>query len=390
MTSALENMKSMRDINDYCVANSIDTLAQGMIELAPPLKLRQLAGEVALKETAHCYRARAGEPDFINAVVKVLEREGVPGNLEGAVLATHGVTGGIVAALLHFKKVLGRVPKVVLMEPFYTYHLQQILAVTGVQPLYVEGLEGDHKGVKFNPNFAGLEAAMEEGDVILICTPQNPTGKVWDEAEVKRVTELVKVHKKKLIVDECYADMVFGGRKHVSPIQFGLDEDVVVCRGFSKTLGAQSWRVGYAVSHKATVASMMAVMDPIYICTPLLQHAVADFLNFHYDQHTSHITELNQLLADNWATLSAAFVARFPTWTPIAPQGTMYGNFIHTFPSDLDATKAALEAGVGICPGSMFTRQGITPTANTNTVRIHCGVSREKAERIAKKLREGI
>lgn len=38
-----------------------------------------------------------------------------------------------------------------------------------------------------------------------------------------------------------------------------------VCRGYSKTLGAQSWRLGYAVSHPDTIKELMSHHDPIYI-----------------------------------------------------------------------------------------------------------------------------
>jgi histidinol-phosphate/aromatic aminotransferase/cobyric acid decarboxylase-like protein len=44
-----------------------------------------------------------------------------------------------------------------------------------------------------------------------------------------------------------------------------LEEHVFVCRGYSKTLGAQSWRLGYAVSHPETIKSLMTHHDPIYI-----------------------------------------------------------------------------------------------------------------------------
>jgi histidinol-phosphate/aromatic aminotransferase/cobyric acid decarboxylase-like protein len=40
---------------------------------------------------------------------------------------------------------------------------------------------------------------------------------------------------------------------------------VFVCRGYSKTLGAQSWRLGYAVSHPDTIKDLMTHHDPIYI-----------------------------------------------------------------------------------------------------------------------------
>eukprot|EP01060_Flectonema_neradi_P034590 TRINITY_DN6117_c0_g2_i2.p1 TRINITY_DN6117_c0_g2~~TRINITY_DN6117_c0_g2_i2.p1 ORF type:complete len:273 (+),score=54.14 TRINITY_DN6117_c0_g2_i2:125-943(+) len=262
--------------------------------------------------------------------------------------------------------------KVGLLQPFYTYHWNQLLAV-GVTPVFLSSIEN-------------LRETVHELDGFILCNPLNPTGKVWSENEIDEVIEIMG--DRLVIFDECYLDMVFSG-KHYSPIQKGVAENVVICRGFSKTLGAQSWRVGYAVSHPSTIAHMMACMDPVYICTPFLQHALARFIHNYFEEYQNHIIELNKLMRDNWATLSKAFEKRF-NWQPLEPAGTMYGNFKHSYASDMEATVAALEAGVGVCPGSMFTKEGINATANTSTIRIHCGISREKAARIADLLTKGL
>ena len=49
----LEDLKTMRDINDYCVQRGIPSLAQGMIELPPPLALRKITAETAMQENIH-------------------------------------------------------------------------------------------------------------------------------------------------------------------------------------------------------------------------------------------------------------------------------------------------------------------------------------------------
>ena len=75
-------------------------------------------------------------------------------------------------------------------------------------------------------------------------------------------------------------------------------------------------------------------------------------------------------------------------WEPIHPDGSMYGCFKHTSPTDMDAVLAAVDAGVGVAPGVIFFRPGGNP--NTGMIRIHCGISHDKAQRIAQKLLENI
>ncbi len=55
----------MRDIFDFCKRHHIEALAQGMIELPPPQKLRDIAGALLVGEEGHTYRTRRGEPEFI-------------------------------------------------------------------------------------------------------------------------------------------------------------------------------------------------------------------------------------------------------------------------------------------------------------------------------------
>eukprot|EP01063_Lacrimia_lanifica_P007933 TRINITY_DN1509_c0_g1_i3.p1 TRINITY_DN1509_c0_g1~~TRINITY_DN1509_c0_g1_i3.p1 ORF type:complete len:414 (+),score=165.16 TRINITY_DN1509_c0_g1_i3:56-1243(+) len=384
----VSSIKSMRDINDYCVANGLLSLAQGMIELPPPHALRNVfTPQVFAEDAVHCYRARKGEAEYLAAMEGVLKAEGVTAPLDGAILATQGVTGALISSFIHIRAALGRAPQFALIEPFYTYHKVQIQSITGVAPICVKGVEQDPEGlpgVQFGFSLENLEAVMDRVDAVIFCSPHNPTGRLWSMDEVTSVYNcVVKKHGKFLVADECYSDMVHGGQPFPSIIQKVIDPKVIVCRGFSKTLGCQSWRVGYAVSAPDTIASMCALGDPIYICTPIMQHSIARFVRDDAEGYAKHKADLCALLQENWAVLKAAFLKRFPEWKAIDPQATMYGNFRHNLASDLEATTACLDLGVGVCPGSMFVEEGITATAQTHTIRIHCGISPEKARLVA-------
>lgn len=376
---SLPPIRSMRDINDFCLANEIPSLAQGMIELPPPRRLREVAAEVALEDAVHTYRNRFGELEYREGLSRMLKTMYSLDLSPAQILCTAGVTGGIISALLVFRK---RFPKgkVALIEPFYTYHLLQVQATMPEDPVFV----GSRPGTLL-PDLDELEAKVSAGEVqcVVITNPSNPSGLLWTEEEISRLERLVSEKGLFLISDECYSEMVFEDQHLASPARRCQEEDnIVCCRGFSKCLGAQSWRVGYALASEATIQELMPAMDPVYICVARDQHTLGRYLLNNLEDYQEHITSLNALLRSNWAMLKQAISERFG-WVAVEPQGTMYGCFKHDCASDLEAAEVALRAGVGLCPGSLFYRPG---TENSGYLRIHCGVARSKAEHIVEVL----
>jgi len=374
-TDELANLKSMRDVFDYCQRKKLHSVAQGMIELPPPLRLRQIVAEALLDENLqhiHQYRSRFGEPDYLESIRKLLKKHYNVEAPQGSILAASGVTAGIVATLLTLRS-QGR-KNIALIEPFYTYHGRQVEEVFGFGPSAIPG------NPDFSPNWDEIEKALKGGvDCIILCNPANPTGRVWSAEELRKLVELCKPTNTWLLLDEIYCDMVFEGHKHYSPIDDGLLENVVVCRGFSKTLGAQSWRLAYVVSHPNTITALMAHHDPVYISVTWQQHCLARYLDEEYEDFVAHIKTINKLLQDNWNILHPAFTAALG-WQPVHPSGSMYGMFKHGLPSDIAAMQAGLKMGVGVAAGSMFF---IGAPENTGYIRIHVGVSAEKAKQIA-------
>jgi len=377
----LSKLRTMRDVFDYCQRNGLYSVAQGMIELPPPRQLRELVAANVLQDESpysdlHQYRCRMGEPDYLGALRALLKRHYGVEVPEGSILATSGVTGAIVSTLMVLRR-RGK-SRIGVIEPYYTYHARQVEEVFQKLP------EGIPSHDDWSPDFEAVEKALKGGiEGIIICNPNNPTGRVWRKEEMKKLVELTKQYGAVLIIDEIYCDMVFGGAKHYSPIDDSVEEHVVVCRGFSKTLGAQSWRLGFAVSNPNTIKELMAHHDPIYISVSWQQHSLADYLNNRYDDFIKHIDEINTMLQKNLEVLAPAF-QEVLGWQPISPQGSMYGMFRHTESSDIEALQKGLRAGVGVAPGSMFY---VDNRANSGYIRIHVGISHEKAKKIAGALR---
>jgi len=380
--AGLSDLKTMRDINDYCVKRDIPSLAQGMIELPPTELLRGLVGTVAMKPDVHTYRNRFGEADYRVGIKKLLSEDYKTTVIEDQILGVQGVSGGIVATLAWVKDRGGS--KVGLVEPFYTYHVFQIQRIFGENAPIHYVKSHDHNQL-FAPNWDNIQKAIDEKvDILMICNPGNPTARVWTKEELTRVVKMTKDAGITLLLDECYSDMVWKPAVHYSPIQDSLESHVVVVRGFSKVLGCQSWRLGYAVSSTETISTLMKIADPIYICIPFLQHAMGEYLTSHFEDFHTHKAAVGELICKNWERLSAAFQEAFG-WTPVKPEGSMYGMLLHKSENDMEAVKLALSKGVGVCPGSMFFANN---PVNTGYIRIHCGVSTEKTQRILANLKK--
>lgn len=382
MSVTLKPGSNMRDIFDLCQKHGLISLAQGMIEFPPPEKLRNIAAKQVQQTGVHTYRTRMGEEDFKKSISKLVAEVYGEKIAPDNVLATAGVAGGVTAALLYLRKIRPDAT-VALMEPFYTYHSLEVERAFLRGPVTIPVLSGTA-----SPDWGELKRQVEANKVhgVIVTNPLNPSGHVFTTEEVQALLDLVDRHNLFVIFDECYLDMVFGGKTHVSPFIGGLKDNIVACRGFSKCMGCQSWRCGYAVSTPATITGMMQMMDPIYICTNWTQHALAEYFTEHVDDFKSHCSSLNTLLQENWILLRDAFQQRFG-WEPLEPNGTMYGMFRHTDDSDLKACERALQAGVGVCPGNVFFGDVTQPPTNTGWVRIHCGISKEKAQAAADALK---
>jgi len=355
-------------------------LAQGMIELEPPLKLRQRTANTCLNGgVVHQYRNRFGEIDFRDSVVKMLQRHWKIANISREnVLATCGVSAGIVSTITtirnEIKNTQQRDIKIGLLVPFYTYHMRQVQEVTGKEPIYVSSNED------FSPNFQEIQKALESGlDILMFTNPGNPQGNVWTKEQIEKIVELTREYKCNLLIDEIYCDLVWKGT-HYSPIQSDkLQDHVIVCRGFSKTLGCQSWRVGFLVSSAPTTEKIMRVHDPLYISVPWAQHSIGEYLSEDYEDFVSHIEKSSELMQSNLKILSDALQKVFG-WEPVQPDGSMYGMFKHHEKTDKDAVLLGLRKGVGLAPGRIFFPG--TPE-NSGYIRIHVGISNEKAKQIA-------
>ena len=113
-----------------------------------------------------------------------------------------------------------------------------------------------------------------------------------------------------------------------------------------------------------------------------MQHVLAQYFTEHYDDYVNHINTVGKLMRSNWTKLVAVLEKKMG-WKAIEPEGSMYGCFHHNGTSDMEEVLSALDAGVGVAPGIIFYG---TESNNTGFIRIHCGLSAEKVDKLVASL----
>ncbi len=125
--------------------------------------------------------------------------------------------------------------------------------------------------------------------MLIINTPQNPTGGVLTEEDVKVVCELVQEHNLLLVSDEIYSQLVYGFH-HVSPLsQPGMRERTVLMDGLSKSYAMTGWRLAYAVAPRELAAKLDTLMINSSSCAAAFtQMAAIEALSTEESEHAVH------------------------------------------------------------------------------------------------------
>ena len=150
-----------------------------------------------------------------------------------------------------------------MFSPFYSYHVN-LLKLLGVKVNFV-----DLQPPNWEYDRSELESAFtNQTKMILVCTPSNPTGKVYSEEELKHITDLANKHNVWIATDEIYEYITYD-KDHISIAKFpDAKPRTITISGASKTFAVTGWRVGYSVGPEHIIDRMAVVSDLFYICAP--------------------------------------------------------------------------------------------------------------------------
>ncbi|MEQ1523705.1 MAG: pyridoxal phosphate-dependent aminotransferase [Aestuariivirga sp.] len=202
----------------------------------------------ALRDGHHGYTPANGIAPLREAVAADLKRRhGAEVNPDNVVI----VPGG--KPTMYFAIMMFGQPGVEIMYPNPGFPIyESVIKYSGAKPVPIALQEKD--GFAFSAD-AILSQITAKTRLIIINSPANPTGGVTPKEEVdKLVAGLLKHPHVALMSDEIYSQMLYGGRQHLSLLQYPEIRDrLIMLDGWSKTYAMTGWRLGYAVWPDAAV-----------------------------------------------------------------------------------------------------------------------------------------
>lgn len=128
----------------------------------------------------------------------------------------------------------------------------------------------------YQPDFDEVRAAIgPKTKAILLNTPGNPTGVVFDSATITKFGQIAVQHGLYLISDEIYEDIVFSG-EHFSCASLELDDRVFVVSGVSKSYAMTGWRIGFLLCPPDTIDLASVIQEPVISCAPAVSQKAAE------------------------------------------------------------------------------------------------------------------
>jgi aspartate aminotransferase len=211
---------------------------------------------------------------------------------------------------------------------------------------------------KFQPDLAEIASKITpETRVLILNSPNNPTGTVFNEATLAEIAELAKKHDLWVIADEIYARILFNGEYKSIWALPGMAEHTVIIDGFSKSFAMTGWRIGYAVAPERVVAALDLLVLNTFTCTAeFTQVAAIEALQDSTDAVPAMVAEYRQR-----RDIFVEKLNKIPGFHCQSPDGAFYAwvNIEETGKSAEEVQKILLEeVGVAAIAGAAFGAEG--------------------------------
>jgi len=338
----------IRDMTRVAREHDAINLAQGFPDFPAPELLKDAACR-AVRADVNQYAITWGSPSLREAIAAKYRRlYDLSVDPDREVTVTCGATEAMVASML---AIVDPGDEVVVLEPFYeNYGPDAILS--GASPLFLSlrppdyRLEADRLAELVTPRTRA----------IILNTPNNPTGRVFDRREMEGVAAVARERNLVVITDEIYEHIVYEGEHIPMATLDGMRERTVTVSGLSKTFSITGWRIGTVVAPPSLTDAIRKVHDFLTVGAPApLQEACAEGVR---DLGEDYYSELVRGYSDRRTILVEAL--RAAGFRCSAPGGAYYVLADYSHLSDARdhefARALARHAGVVAVPGSSFFR----------------------------------
>jgi aspartate aminotransferase/aminotransferase len=267
---------------------------------------------------------------------KLQEENNIPCQPD-AVTVVPGLTTG---QLLVYLAVLDPGDEVIVFDPYYPPY-PHLASMTGARVVYVSTMP------TFQPDLAAIEAAItDKTKLIVINSPNNPSGAVYPESTLRAIAAIAQVHNLLIISDEIYEHFVYDA-KHFSI--GSIYPNTITMNGFSKEYAMTGWRIGYISGPQEIIDAMNELQQYVVMSTSsIAQHAAVAALR----SRPNHII-------DNYRKKRDLAVQEL-TKTGFSVQGGQGAFYLFVKApgdlTDIEFVDRATENGLIVVPGRAFSQ----------------------------------
>jgi aspartate aminotransferase len=326
-------------------------VAGGDPDFITPAHIRAAAWAAMEQGDTH-YVSSRGIPPLLKAIAEKYQREqGLTYDPNSEVLVTPGGKLALYAAVMG---TLDRGEEVLLPEPAWVSYVPMIQLADGI-PVSVP-LDGADN---FTLTRAALEAKVTpRSRLILVNSPNNPTGRVLTAAEVAAIAETALAHDLLVISDEMYEKLIYDGRQTVSLAGLpGMRERTIIINGLSKSHAMTGWRLGFAVAPKPIMSAMLKVQQHTATCAASFTQVAGVAALTGPQECVAHMADVYRQRRD----LVAAGISSIPGLRCAAPEGAFYA-FPYVAGSGMTSEKFCAhileKAQIVMTPGYCFGASG--------------------------------
>lgn len=197
------------------------------------------AARKAIDDNFSKYSPVPGYMDLRKAISAKLKRENGLDYGVNEILVSNGAKQSVCNTIM---ALVNDGDEVIIPAPYWVSY-PQMVKLAGGEPVIVEA--GFEQNFKITPE--QLEAAITpKTKLLIICSPSNPTGSVYNEEELRGLAEVIKRHDDMFVLaDEIYEHINYIGKHHSIAKIDGMKERTIVVNGVSKAYAMTGWRIGY-------------------------------------------------------------------------------------------------------------------------------------------------
>ena len=242
--------------------DDVISLGVGEPDFQTPWQIRK-AGIESLERGKTKYTSNWGLIELRKEICTYLKRKfNLEYNPQNEVLVTVGGSEAIDAAI---RALVEPGDEVIIPQPSYVCY-EPITALAGGKPVIVNTKsENDFKLTAEELK----NAITSKTKVLILPYPSNPTGAIMEREDLLAISEVLKGTDIIVLSDEIYAELTFGGKKHVSPASLEeLYERTITVNGFSKAFSMTGWRLGYACGPKPIIDQITKIHQYAIMSSP--------------------------------------------------------------------------------------------------------------------------